>query len=73
MVETWVVVSGGSVGAVCSPLPTVSHRSAHLHSLARSVASAVLNVVPELGPHPMTVSEVQFEQCLFSCHWYLRH
>ncbi|XP_063871498.1 uncharacterized protein LOC135106420 isoform X3 [Scylla paramamosain] len=57
MVETWVMVSGGSVGAVCSPLPTVSRYSAHLHSLARSVASAALNVVPELGAQPMTASE----------------
>ncbi|XP_045126052.1 uncharacterized protein LOC123513172 isoform X2 [Portunus trituberculatus] len=57
MVETWVTVNGGSVGAVCSPLPTVSRHSAHLHSLARSVASAVLNVVPALGAHPVTASE----------------
>lgn len=64
MVETWIIVSGGSVGAVCSPLPTMSRYSAHLHALARSVASAVLNVVPEIGAHPMTASEVQFKKCL---------
>lgn len=56
--ETWVAVSGGIVRAVCGAADTVSSYSAHLHSLARSVASAALNVVAELDGHPVTASEV---------------
>ena len=59
MVETWVVVSGGSVSGVCtSSASSVSHYASLLHSLARSVASAALNVVLELGDQPVAAYEV---------------
>lgn len=60
VIETWVVVSGGNINAVCrsSGASTANIRSCHLHSLARSVVSSAFNVVPRLGGMPVTVAEV---------------
>ncbi|XP_042237641.1 uncharacterized protein LOC121876526 isoform X2 [Homarus americanus] len=68
LVETWVVVSGGSVLAVCGPRESGhqpgAQRDAHIHSLARSIMSATLNVAPLLDDQPLTLTESDhFGQC----------
>ncbi|XP_050693737.1 uncharacterized protein LOC126984229 isoform X3 [Eriocheir sinensis] len=58
VVESWVVVSGGTLQAVCRPSGAARTRlSGHLHALARGVVSSVMNVVPELGGHSVTAYE----------------
>lgn len=50
VVESWVVVSGGSVQAVCRPSNDARHwQSGYLRALGRSVVSSLMNVVPDLG------------------------
>ncbi|KAK8752480.1 hypothetical protein OTU49_005776, partial [Cherax quadricarinatus] len=61
VVETWLVVSGGSVRAVCGDQESGqqyrgAQRTPHLQSLARSVISASLNMAPNLDHH-LTLTE----------------
>ncbi|KAK3894019.1 hypothetical protein Pcinc_002206 [Petrolisthes cinctipes] len=55
--ETWVNVERGDVKAVCGREPVLSQHDIHLHSLARSIATAAINSVPDLGPSAVTVTE----------------
>lgn len=67
VIETWVVVSGGNINAVCRSggVSTANIRSSHLHSLARSVVSSAFNVVPRLAGMPVTVPEVRISEQQF--------
>lgn len=64
VVETLVVTNGGSLQAVCGARPagadTTTRLSSHLHALARSVATSIFSVVPQLGLRGqiVTASEV---------------
>ncbi|XP_071522346.1 uncharacterized protein [Panulirus ornatus] len=73
VVDTWVVVSAGSIHAVCGregldPDPASQH-IAHIHSLARSIISSVLNVEPMLEGQRLTLTESDhFGQCKTDYH-----
>lgn len=55
--------------AVCGREPVLSQRDTHLHALARSIATAVLNSVPELGSSAVTVTEVSVSPISYTVHW----
>nr|XP_045610895.1 uncharacterized protein LOC123766095 [Procambarus clarkii] len=68
MVETWVVVDGGSIRAVCGGQEAGQYpgaqRTAHIHSLARSIVSAALSMDPKLHDQRFTLTESdQFGEC----------
>lgn len=67
VVDTWVVVSGGSIQAVCGHErpdqdPAIQYAS-HIHSLARSIISSVLNIEPQLEGPQITLTEVGLWLC----------